>query len=91
LLVLATVQNQPVALTAAEPSVIEPGTTLEELAERTGCARAHLRTALAGELELGRVELGSDGRYRIVAAAFSLGVLDALLAFTPSTTAELAG
>jgi hypothetical protein len=91
LLVLATVQNQPVALTAAEPSVIEPGATLDELVVRTGTPRPYMRAVLSSEVTAGRVVLAPDGRYRLVASAFPPGVLAALLAFTPPTTARSTG
>jgi hypothetical protein len=91
LLVLATVQNQPVVLTAAEPSVIEPGATLDELVAHTGTRRDLMRTVLVRELALGRVVLAPDGRYRLVASAFPPGVLAALRSFSRPPTAALNG
>ena len=84
-------QNQAVALTAAVASLIEPGATLEQLLVRTGARRAHLCRALNSELALGRVVLASDGRYRLVASAFPPGVLSALRAFSPASSARFNG
>jgi DNA-binding IclR family transcriptional regulator len=87
----ATVHNRSVALPVAEVPIIEPGLTLEELAERTGVPAVYLRAALSSELTAGRVVRSPDGRYRLNACVFEPGVLDALRSFSPPSTAELAG
>jgi hypothetical protein len=61
-----------------EASAIEPGATLEQLAERTGRPRGALQAVLASELRLGRVLRRRDGRYCLVAASFPSGLLAAL-------------
>jgi hypothetical protein len=80
-----------VALPVAEASIIEPGATLDELAERTGTPLHYMRAALSSEVTAGRVELAPDGRYRLNASAFEPGVLDALRSLSLPTTASLNG
>jgi hypothetical protein len=91
LLVLATVRDHRAVAVIAEASVAEPGFTLEELVARTGAPPQHLRTALSSEVTAGRVVRSPDGRYSLVASAFSPAVLAALRACSAPSTAALNG
>jgi hypothetical protein len=93
LLVLATVRDhRAVPPSSAEESAAGRGLTLEELVARTGAPPQHLRSALSSEVSAGRVVLAPDGRYSLVAAAFSPAVLAALRQFNaPSASGSVSG
>jgi hypothetical protein len=75
---------------ALEATVVEPGATLDELAERSGRPLSELAAVMASEVALGRVLQRPDGRFLVVGARFSPAVLDALRALSAPDVAALA-